>query len=54
MAPEAVVINLFEKEIEEAGYSHTQELFRINWTDKVDYDLLRKLVAYNIENKKIW
>jgi len=52
VAPEAVVINLFEKEIEEAGYFHTQELFRINWTDKVDYGLLRKLVAYNIENKK--
>lgn len=52
VAPEAVVINLFEKEIEEAGYSYTKELFRIKWTDKVDFDLLRKLVNYNIENKK--
>ena len=52
VAPEAVVISLFEKEIEEAGYSHTQELFRIKWTDQVDFDLLHKLVAYNIENKK--
>lgn len=58
VAPEAVVISLFEKEIEQAGYSHTQELFRINWTDQVDFDLLHKLVAYNIENKidmvKFW
>ncbi len=52
VAPEAVVISLFEKEIEEAGYSHTQELFRIKWTDQVNFDLLHKLVAYNIENKK--
>jgi uncharacterized protein YdhG (YjbR/CyaY superfamily) len=52
VAPEAVVISLFEKEIEEARYSHTQELFRIKWTDKVDFDLLHKMVAYNIENKK--
>lgn len=52
VAPEAVVINLFKKEIEEAGYSYTKELFRIKWTDKVDFDLLRKLVNYNIENKK--
>ena len=52
VAPEAVVIRLFEKEIEEAGYSHTQELIRIKWTDKVDFDLLYNMVAYNIENKK--
>ncbi len=52
VAPEAVVISLFEKEIEKAGYSHTQELFRIKWTDRVDFDLLCKIVSYNIENKK--
>ncbi len=52
VAPEAVVISLFEKEIEEAGYSHTQGLFRIKWTDNVDFDLLYKVVAYNIEDKK--
>lgn len=52
VAPEEVVIKQFEKEIEEAGYSHTKGLFRIKWTDKVDYELLRKIVAYNIENKK--
>ncbi|WP_296561628.1 hypothetical protein [uncultured Acetobacterium sp.] len=52
VAPEALVISLFEKEIEQAGYSHTKELFRIKWTDQVDFDLLHKLVNYNIENKK--
>lgn len=52
VAPEAVAISLFEKEIEAAGYSHTQGLFRIKWTDKVDFDLLYKIVAYNIEDKK--
>ena len=52
VAPEAVVINLFENDIREAGYSYTKELFRIKWTDKVDCDLLHNLVAYNIENKK--
>lgn len=51
-APEAVVIERFEKEIKLAGYSRTKELFRIKWTDKVDYDLLRKIVAHNIEDKK--
>ncbi len=52
VAPEAVVIRLFEKEIEEAGYSHRQELFRIKWTVKVDFDLLHRMVAYNMESKQ--
>ena len=52
VAPEAVVIDLFAQEIEKAGYSHTKGLFRIKWTDKVDYELLRKIIAYNIEDKK--
>ena len=52
VAPEAMTINLFEKDIDGAGYSNTQELFRIKWTEKVDFDLLYKIVAYNIENKK--
>lgn len=52
VAPEAAAIDHFEKEIEEAGYSYTEQLFRIKWTDKVDYDLLQKIVAFNIEDKK--
>ena len=53
VAPESVVINLFKKEIEEAGYSCAQEVFRIKWTDEVNFELLDKIVAYNIETKKI-
>jgi len=52
VAPEAAVIDLFKKEIEEAGYSLTKELFRIKWTDKVDYALLDRIFAYNIESKR--
>lgn len=52
VASEGVVISLFEKEIKKAGYSHTKELFRIKWTDQVDYNLLDKLIAYNIDDKK--
>jgi len=42
----------FKTEIEKSGYSYTKGLFRIKWTDKVDYDLLCKIAAYNIESKK--
>jgi uncharacterized protein YdhG (YjbR/CyaY superfamily) len=27
-------------------------MFRIKWTDAVDYELLKKIVAFNIEDKK--
>lgn len=52
VAPEAAVIGVFEKEIKEAGHSHTKQLFRIKWTDNVDFDLLYKIAAYNIEDIK--
>lgn len=52
VAPEAVVIRNFEQEIQKAGYTHTQQLIRIKWTDEVDYDLLDRIVEYNIEDKK--
>ena len=52
VAPEAAAIDKFEKEIEKAGYSYTQGLFRIKWNDPLNYELLRKIVAYNIEDKK--
>jgi len=52
VAPEPAAIKHFEKEIEKAGYSYTNQLFRIKWKDKVDYDLLSSIVAYNIEDKK--
>ncbi|NLY76466.1 MAG: iron chaperone [Tissierellia bacterium] len=52
VAPEAFALSHFEKEIQEAGYSHTKGMFRIKWTDQVDYDLLGKIVAFNIEDKK--
>lgn len=52
IAPEIVAIKHFEKEVKEEGYSYTNWLFRIKCTDKVDYDLLRKTIAFNIENKK--
>lgn len=52
VAPEAVVISRFEEEIQRAGYSYTKELFRIKWSDKIDFELLEKIVSYNIAEKK--
>lgn len=52
VAPESATMKAFEKEISNAGYSYTQELFRIRWEDEVDFDLIFKMVARNIEEKK--
>lgn len=52
VTPEPAVISIFEKDIEKAGYTHTQGLFRVKWTDKIDFNLLDKIIVYNIEDKK--
>lgn len=51
VAPESVVIERFSDDIKQAGYDHTKELIRIKWTYSVDYSLLEKMIAFNIEDK---
>ena len=51
VAPEAVPLEVFNERIQEAGYTQTKQLFRIKWNQDVDYDLLRDIIAFNIEDK---
>lgn len=51
VAPEAVPLEVFQMRIREAGYTQTKQLFRIKWSQAVDYDLLRDIIAFNIEDK---
>ncbi|NGZ74525.1 iron chaperone [Saccharibacillus alkalitolerans] len=51
VAPETAAIERFAARIVQAGYSHTNQLFRIPWKASVDYELLRDIVAFNIEDK---
>lgn len=52
ISPEEKTMALFKEEIGEAGYSQTKGLFRIKYSDEVDYGLLKKMIDYNIEDKK--
>lgn len=52
VTPEPAAIRVFEEDIRKAGYSATKMLFRIKWTDAVDRELLRRLISYNMEDKK--
>lgn len=51
VAPERAAIDRFAAEIAASGYQHTRELFRIPWLSEVDYDLLRAIIAFNMEDK---
>lgn len=51
VAPEKTAIVQFSEQIDQAGYSQTQELFRIPWNKPVDFDLLEKIIDFNIEDK---
>ena len=52
VAPEAVALNRFEKDIQKAGYQRTNQIFKILWKDEVDFDLLERIITFNIEDKK--
>jgi len=52
ISPEKFTLDKFLEDIEKAGYTSSKMIFRIKWTDDVDYDLLDKMIAFNIEDKK--
>lgn len=52
IAPEKKALQQFEKEISEAGYTTTKELIKIKDTQEINFDLLEKIIQFNIEDKK--
>ena len=52
VAPELVGINHFSDEIVQAGYDHTKQLVRIPWGSAVDYNLIERMIEFNILDKK--
>lgn len=49
---EAAGIETFSSKIKAAGYDHEQMTFKIKYSDTVDYELLREIIEFNIEDKK--
>ena len=52
VAPELPAIEHFEQELKEKGYAATTMLFRIPWNKEIDWDLLSRIIQYNIDGKK--
>ncbi|MGO3049716.1 iron chaperone [Staphylococcus casei] len=51
IAPETKCMNAFNERINVAGYAQTNNLFRIKWTQEIDFNLLKDMIQYNIEDK---
>lgn len=51
VSPEEAGLTRFQDEIRLAGYKATKGLFRIPWTAPVDYELLTRLITFNMEDK---
>lgn len=51
IAPEYVGIQTFSKAILDAGYDHSTMLFRIKWSQEINYQLLGDIIRYNMSEK---
>ncbi len=54
LAPEKLTLEKFREDILNSGYSMASQIFRIKWTDKVNYQLIEDIVAFNMEDKKAY
>ncbi|WP_079395624.1 iron chaperone, partial [Streptococcus suis] len=52
IAPETVTMETFAKDIKEAGYEATSNLFKIREDQEVNWDLLRTIITFNMDEKK--
>lgn len=51
VSPEEFGMGHFADDIAQAGYSATKGLFRIKWNEPVNYELLEKIIEFNILDK---
>lgn len=58
VSPEVACLKKFLPEIQEIGYSHTNNIFRIKWSEEINYSLIRTMISFNLEDKadyvKFW
>lgn len=52
LSPEAHTLDIFDEEIKKSGYERTKMTMKIKWKEKVDLDLIDRMIDYNIEDKK--
>lgn len=50
-APERACMVRFEKELKERHIDCTKELMRLSWGKPIDFDLLKMMIVFNMEDK---
>ena len=51
VSPEQAGITHFSEEIIKAGYEHSNNLMRFPWDKPIDFDLLQRMIDFNIAEK---
>jgi len=49
--PEEAVITIFTEDIKKAGYEHTKGIVKVKWADEVNYELIKRLIEFNMIDK---
>ncbi|WP_167629507.1 iron chaperone [Listeria valentina] len=52
VAPEVKTMKEFVEKIADAGYSATSNLFRITWKQPTNFDLLKEIIEFNVNDKQ--
>ena len=52
VAPERLGIVTFEEEFKTRGISYSKMLFKFSFGTPIDYDILHKVLSFNLEDKK--
>lgn len=52
VSPEQATIQEFEEAINQVGYSQSKMIFRIKWSQDVDYSLFEKLIDFQLKEKE--
>lgn len=52
VSPEPAIVQRFQKDLEEANYNPTSNLFRITWNQEINFDLLKKMIDVQVIEKQ--
>lgn len=52
IAPEKAAMQMFSEEIKAAGFDTTANFIKVTWNQEIDLDLISKIIAFNIADKK--
>lgn len=52
VSPEIKTMSEFSDDIKKSGYSQSSNIFRIKWSQQVDYSLLERVISYNMKDKE--